>query len=107
MADNKKPFYITTPIYYVNAAPHLGTAYCTILCDVQARFRRALGQDLPPSPIRVLPRRAKAPRLPKQRVLTFRARFRRRSPGRRQEIKKETPLGRRFFNSSRQNRRSF
>ena len=27
-------FYITTPIYYVNAAPHLGTAYCTILCDV-------------------------------------------------------------------------
>ena len=36
MAD-KKPFFITTPIYYVNAAPHLGTAYCTILCDVQAR----------------------------------------------------------------------
>ena len=42
----KTPFYVTTPIYYVNAAPHLGTAYCTILCDVQARFRRALGEDV-------------------------------------------------------------
>ena len=47
MADtNRKPFYVTTPIYYVNAAPHLGTAYCTILCDVQARFRRAMGEDV-------------------------------------------------------------
>lgn len=45
MAD-KKPFYITTPIYYVNAAPHLGTAYCTILADVQARYRRAMGYDV-------------------------------------------------------------
>ncbi len=45
MAD-KKPFFITTPIYYVNAAPHLGTAYCTILCDVQARYRRASGYDV-------------------------------------------------------------
>lgn len=41
-----KPFYITTPIYYVNAAPHLGTAYCTILCDVMARFKRACGYDV-------------------------------------------------------------
>ena len=40
MAD-KPSFFITTPIYYVNAAPHLGTAYCTMLCDVQARYRRA------------------------------------------------------------------
>ena len=39
-------YYITTPIYYVNAAPHLGTAYCTILADVQARFRRAMGYDV-------------------------------------------------------------
>ena len=46
MANDKTPFFITTPIYYVNAAPHLGTAYCTILCDVQARFRRAMGQDV-------------------------------------------------------------
>ena len=45
MAD-KPSYYITTPIYYVNAAPHLGTAYCTILCDVQARFRRAMGYDV-------------------------------------------------------------
>ena len=46
MADTAKPsYYVTTPIYYVNAAPHLGTAYCTILCDVQARFRRAMGYD--------------------------------------------------------------
>jgi methionyl-tRNA synthetase len=47
MADNTKPsYYVTTPIYYVNAAPHLGTAYCTILADVQARFRRAQGYDV-------------------------------------------------------------
>ncbi len=45
MAD-KPSFFITTPIYYVNAAPHLGTAYCTILCDVQARYRRSVGYDV-------------------------------------------------------------
>lgn len=45
MAD-KPSFYITTPIYYVNAAPHLGTAYCTILCDVMARYKRATGHDV-------------------------------------------------------------
>lgn len=45
MADASS-YYLTTPIYYVNAAPHLGTAYCTVLCDVQARFRRALGDDV-------------------------------------------------------------
>ena len=39
-------YFITTPIYYVNAAPHLGTAYSTILADVQARFRRAMGYDV-------------------------------------------------------------
>ncbi|PWM31565.1 MAG: methionine--tRNA ligase, partial [Coriobacteriia bacterium] len=43
---DKPSFYITTPIYYVNAAPHLGTAYCTMLCDVQARYRRAAGYDV-------------------------------------------------------------
>lgn len=46
MANTKPSFYITTPIYYVNAAPHLGTAYCTMLCDVQARYRRAAGYDV-------------------------------------------------------------
>ena len=39
-------YYITTPIYYVNAAPHLGTAYCTVMADVQARFRRSAGFDV-------------------------------------------------------------
>ncbi len=33
--DNK--FYITTPIYYVNALPHIGHAYSTIVCDAMAR----------------------------------------------------------------------
>ena len=36
-------FYITTPIYYVNAEPHLGHAYSTIVADVAARFHRLLG----------------------------------------------------------------
>ncbi len=44
--QEKPSYYVTTPIYYVNAAPHLGTAYCTILADVQARFRRAMGYDV-------------------------------------------------------------
>ncbi|HTW79494.1 MAG TPA: methionine--tRNA ligase, partial [Terracidiphilus sp.] len=38
-----KRFYITTPIYYVNARPHLGHAYSTIVCDAIARRKRALG----------------------------------------------------------------
>ena len=36
-------FYITTPIYYVNARPHLGHAYSTIVCDAMARAKRAQG----------------------------------------------------------------
>jgi methionyl-tRNA synthetase len=36
-------FYLTTPIYYVNARPHLGHAYTTIVCDAIARRKRALG----------------------------------------------------------------
>lgn len=39
------PFYITTPIYYVNDKPHIGHAYTTILADVLARFHRDTGQD--------------------------------------------------------------
>ena len=39
-------FYITTPIYYVNARPHLGTAYSTIVTDVIARRKRDLGADV-------------------------------------------------------------
>ena len=38
-----RKFYITTPIYYVNARPHLGHAYSTIVCDAIARRKRALG----------------------------------------------------------------
>ena len=41
---NKK-FYITTPIYYVNARPHIGHAYTTIACDTIARRHRMLGDD--------------------------------------------------------------
>ena len=44
--STKPSYYITTPIYYVNAAPHLGTAYSTIMADVQARFRRSMGYDV-------------------------------------------------------------
>jgi methionyl-tRNA synthetase len=38
-------FYITTPIYYVNARPHIGHAYTTIACDTIARRQRLLGSD--------------------------------------------------------------
>lgn len=39
------PFYITTPIYYVNARPHLGHAYTTIVTDVVSRFAAMRGQE--------------------------------------------------------------
>jgi methionyl-tRNA synthetase len=39
-------FYVTTPIYYVNAQPHLGHAYTTIACDVLARHMRQRGEDV-------------------------------------------------------------
>lgn len=41
----KKPFYITTPIYYVNAKPHLGHAYTTIVADVVCRYNRMQNRD--------------------------------------------------------------
>ncbi len=40
-----KKFYLTTPIYYVNARPHIGHAYTTIVADVIARRHRLLGDD--------------------------------------------------------------
>jgi len=40
-----KTFYLTTPIYYVNARPHIGHAYTTIACDTIARRQRMLGAD--------------------------------------------------------------
>ena len=42
----QKPFYITTPIYYVNDVPHIGHAYTTVACDVLARFMRLDGRDV-------------------------------------------------------------
>jgi len=44
-ATSSERFYLTTPIYYVNARPHLGHAYSTIVCDAIARRKRALGID--------------------------------------------------------------
>ncbi len=42
----KKHFTVTTPCYYVNAAPHLGTAYTTIAADVISRFQRMNGKEV-------------------------------------------------------------
>ena len=39
-----EPFYVTTPIYYVNDVPHIGHAYTTIAADALARWRRLLGR---------------------------------------------------------------
>jgi len=41
-----KPFYITTPLYYVNAAPHIGHSYTTIAADCLARYHRLNGEDV-------------------------------------------------------------
>jgi methionyl-tRNA synthetase len=40
------PYYVTTPIYYVNAEPHLGHAYSTIAADILARHMRQRGEDV-------------------------------------------------------------
>src|SRR6266702_1188057 len=45
MPETPKKFYLTTPIYYVNARPHIGHAYSTIAPDVIARRHRLLGDD--------------------------------------------------------------
>src|SRR5919199_608116 len=42
MADT---YYITTPIYYVNGEPHLGSTYTTTLADALVRYHRLFGQD--------------------------------------------------------------
>ena len=41
-----KTYYVTTPIYYVNDAPHIGHSYTTIAADVLARYHRAAGLDV-------------------------------------------------------------
>ena len=43
--DNPGKFYITTPIYYVNARPHIGHTYTTVACDTVARRQRMMGYD--------------------------------------------------------------
>ena len=43
---SKKPYYITTPIYYPSASPHIGTCYTTVACDSIARYRRMQGYDV-------------------------------------------------------------
>src|SRR5580704_4954432 len=45
--NNPKPkYYLTTPIYYANSRPHVGSAYTTIVCDVIARHKRMCGFDV-------------------------------------------------------------
>ena len=41
-----KNFYVTTPIYYVNGDPHVGSAYTTIAADVIARYKKTMGYDV-------------------------------------------------------------
>ena len=41
-----RPFYVTTPIYYVNDVPHIGHAYTTLAADVLARYRRIMGYEV-------------------------------------------------------------
>jgi len=43
--DKAGKFYITTPIYYVNARPHIGHTYTTVVCDAIARRQRMMGVD--------------------------------------------------------------
>src|SRR5215468_5727886 len=46
MRSGMSSYLITTPIYYVNAAPHLGHAYTTIAADAAARHARQRGEDV-------------------------------------------------------------
>src|SRR3954466_7341195 len=41
-----KTFFITTPIYYINATPHIGHAYTQIAADARARFERLRGRKV-------------------------------------------------------------
>ncbi len=46
MPEPSAPFYLTTPIYYVNARPHIGHTYTTVVADAIARRERMLGRDV-------------------------------------------------------------
>lgn len=39
-------YTLTTPLYYVNDKPHLGSAYTTLACDALARFQRLMGRSV-------------------------------------------------------------
>ena len=43
---NEKPFFITTPIYYINSTPHVGHAYTQIAADARSRFERLRGREV-------------------------------------------------------------
>ena len=43
--QNNKPYFVSTPIYYVNGQPHLGHAYTSVAADVISRFQRKIGRD--------------------------------------------------------------
>ena len=40
-----EPYYVTTPIYYVNSTPHIGHAYTTVAADIFARHQRQRGRE--------------------------------------------------------------
>jgi len=46
MSEDKKTFYITTPIYYPSDNLHIGHTYCTVMADAMARFKRLEGYDV-------------------------------------------------------------
>lgn len=46
MTTDHPPYYITTPIYYVNDRPHIGHCYTTLIADVAARAQRLMGRDV-------------------------------------------------------------
>ena len=46
MPEPNQPFYLTTPIYYVNARPHIGHTYTTVVADAIARRERMAGRDV-------------------------------------------------------------
>ncbi|MBR2559375.1 MAG: methionine--tRNA ligase, partial [Firmicutes bacterium] len=46
MSEEKKTYYITTPIYYPSSNLHIGHTYCTVMADAMARFKRLQGYDV-------------------------------------------------------------
>jgi methionyl-tRNA synthetase len=44
--EKREKYYLTTPIYYANSRPHVGSAYTTIVCDVIARYKKMCGYDV-------------------------------------------------------------